>query len=69
MACGTSGNQFKNAPLAGIFMAELVDAAARGIDHDTDPITWTGPRTGRPIHLAAFSRLREKTITSGTVLG
>lgn len=69
MACGTSGNQFKNAPLSGIFMAELIEAAERGHDHDADPITWTGPRTGRPIHLGAFSRLRDKTVTSGTVLG
>ena len=34
MACGTSGNQFKNAPLAGQFMRALVDAAAAGVDHD-----------------------------------
>ena len=27
MACGTSGNQFKNAPLAGQFIRALVDAA------------------------------------------
>ena len=30
MACGTSGNQFKNAPLAGQFIRALVDAAERG---------------------------------------
>ena len=30
MACGTSGNQFKNAPLAGQFVRALVDAAAAG---------------------------------------
>lgn len=69
MACGTSGNQFKNAPLSGIFMAELIDAAERGVDHDRDPVQYVGPRTGRPINLGAFSRLRDKTVTSGTVLG
>ena len=30
MACGTSGNQFKNAPLAGQFMAAIIDAEAAG---------------------------------------
>ena len=30
MACGTSGNQFKNAPLAGQFIRALVDAADAG---------------------------------------
>ena len=58
MACGTSGNQFKNAPLAGQFLRALVDAADAGIDHDAEPVQFTGPRTGRPIDLAAFSRLR-----------
>ena len=43
MACGTSGNQFKNAPLAGQFMRALVDAADAGIDHDADPVQFTGP--------------------------
>jgi len=69
MACGSSGNQFKNAPLSGIFMAELVEAAERGIDHDVTPVQYVGPRTGRAIDLGAFSRLRDKTVTSGTVLG
>jgi sarcosine oxidase, subunit beta len=69
MACGTSGNQFKNAPLAGQFMRALVDAAAAGIDHDAEPVTFRGPLTGRVIHLAAFSRRRAPTATSGTVMG
>ena len=46
MACGTSGNQFKNAPLAGQFIRTLVDAAAAGVDHDADPVSFTGPLTG-----------------------
>jgi sarcosine oxidase, subunit beta len=69
MACGTSGNQFKNAPLAGLFIAELIEAAERGVEHDIDPVEVVGPRTGLPINLASFSRLREKTPTSGTVMG
>jgi len=69
MACGTSGNQFKNAPLAGQFMHALVDAAAAGVDHDRDPVQFTGPVTGRTIDLGAFSRRRSPTATSGTVMG
>ena len=69
MACGTSGNQFKNAPLAGQFIRALVDAADAGVDHDTDPVQFRGARTGRHIDLAAFSRLRSPSATSGTVMG
>lgn len=69
MACGTSGNQFKNAPMSGVFMAELVDAADRGQDHDTDPVHVAGSRLGVQIDLSAFSRKRQPAITSGTVMG
>jgi sarcosine oxidase subunit beta len=69
MACGTSGNQFKNAPLAGQYMRAIIDAAAGGHDHDADPVQFTGARTGRQIDLGAFSRRREPAVTSGTVMG
>ena len=69
MACGTSGNQFKNAPMVGTFITALVDAAEAGQDHDTDPVHVTGDLTGERINLAAFSRLRAKTKTSNSVLG
>ena len=69
MACGTSGNQFKNAPLAGQFVRALVDAAAAGRDHDAEPVQFRGARTGRTIDLGAFSRRRDPTATSGTVMG
>ena len=68
VACGTSGNQFKNAPLAGKFMAAIIDAEAAGRDHDVDPVGFVGPRTGRTIDLAAFSRRRDPTASSGTVM-
>ena len=42
MAVGTSGNQFKNAPLAGRLMAELILACETGRDHDRDPLKVTG---------------------------
>jgi glycine/D-amino acid oxidase-like deaminating enzyme len=58
VAIGTSGNQFKNAPLVGRIMATLVEGAGEGRDHDREPVTMTLPRTGHTIDLAAFSRLR-----------
>ncbi|MEJ7800908.1 MAG: FAD-dependent oxidoreductase, partial [Ilumatobacter sp.] len=69
MACGTSGNQFKNAPLAGQYMRAIIDATVSGHDHDADPVQFTGARTGHQIDLGAFSRRREPAITSGTVMG
>jgi glycine/D-amino acid oxidase-like deaminating enzyme len=69
MACGTSGNQFKNAPMAGQFLRALVDAAEQGIDHDASPVQFRGPLTGRSIDLGAFSRRRDPSATSRTVMG
>jgi sarcosine oxidase subunit beta len=69
MACATSGNQFKNAPLAGMFVRDLIDAAAEGRDHDHEPVQFVGPLTGRTIDLGAFSRRRDRAVTSGTVMG
>lgn len=69
MACGTSGNQFKNAPIVGQYMRDIVDAEQAGNDHDQQPVQYLGKRTGRSINLAAFSRRRERAKTSGTVMG
>ena len=69
MACGTSGNQFKNATMVGTFMRALVEAAAAGQDHDVDPVKVIGDFTGREINLKTFSRLRERTNTTNSVLG
>jgi sarcosine oxidase subunit beta len=69
MACATSGNQFKNAPLVGEFMRDIIDATMSGYDHDADPVRFRGPSTGREIDLGAFSRRRERAATSGTVMG
>jgi glycine/D-amino acid oxidase-like deaminating enzyme len=69
MACGTSGNQFKNAPLAGQFLRAIVDAADAGVDHDVEPVQFRGELTGLTIDLAAFSRRRHPAVTSGTVMG
>lgn len=59
MAVGTSGNQFKNAAIAGLMMAELIDACENGCDHDADPIKVTGPYTGLTLNAGFYSRLRE----------
>jgi sarcosine oxidase subunit beta len=69
MACGTSGNQFKNAPIAGQYMRAIIDATMTGHDHDADPVQFRGEFTGEMINLAAFSRRRDKAVTSGTVMG
>ncbi len=57
-AIGTSGNQFKNAAIAGHCMAELIKAVESGHDHDADPLRIIGPHTGLPIDLGTFSRNR-----------
>jgi glycine/D-amino acid oxidase-like deaminating enzyme len=59
VAIGTSGNQFKNAPVAGRFMAALVHACENGHDHDSDPVRFTGPFTKNEINLGHYSRLRQ----------
>ena len=69
MACGTSGNQFKNAPLAGQFIRALVDAADAGVDHDADPVRFRGPRTGRRSTSARSPAAATRAATSGTVMG
>ncbi|WP_405550259.1 FAD-binding oxidoreductase [Streptomyces globisporus] len=70
VAMGTSGNQFKNAPLVGSLMLAIIEGVQRGHDHDADPITYTAPHTGHRIDLGAFSRKRPlDSVTSGTVLG
>lgn len=69
MACGTSGNQFKNAPLAGHYLRSIIDATMSGHDHDADPVQFKGPFTGQTVNLGSFSRRRDKFVTSGTVMG
>ncbi|WP_055477943.1 NAD(P)/FAD-dependent oxidoreductase [Sphaerimonospora mesophila] len=58
VAIGTSGNQFKTAPLVGVLMAALIDAAQSGRDLDDAPLVVTGEHTARDIHMSTYSRLR-----------
>jgi sarcosine oxidase subunit beta len=69
VAMGTSGNQFKNAPVVGQLMTALIDAVESGRDHDAEPVVHVGPRTGRAIDLGTFSRLREVGDGPTSVMG
>jgi len=59
VAIGTSGNQFKNAPVVGRFMATLIEACENGHDHDSDPVVFHGRFTKNAINLGHYSRLRQ----------
>ena len=70
MACGSSGNQYKNAPIAGKMMAALVDYCEAGNDHDSDPMTFRLPYIERDIDVGFYSRKREiNQESSFSVLG
>ncbi len=58
VAIGTSGNQYKNAGVAGHMMAELITAVESGHDHDNDPVVATGVHTGCDLEIGFFSRNR-----------
>ncbi|HJM22826.1 MAG TPA: FAD-dependent oxidoreductase, partial [Acidimicrobiales bacterium] len=58
VAIGTSGNQFKNAAIAGYCMSELIGAVENGHDHDSDPVSIVGPHTGLSIDMGNFRRTR-----------
>ena len=70
MAVGTSGNQFKNAPIAGEMMAGLITECEAGRDHDLDPATFHLRYTDRTVSLGFYSRRREiNRDSSFSVLG
>ncbi len=70
LAIGTSGNQFKNAPIAGEMMATLIDACEGGRDHDQDPVTFHLKHVDRTVDMSFFSRNREiNQDSSFSVLG
>ena len=59
VAIGTSGNQFKNAGVAGHMMAELIEAVEGGHDHDADALQVTARYTGLNLDMATFRRNRQ----------
>ncbi|MBV6697669.1 FAD-binding oxidoreductase [Kitasatospora aureofaciens] len=70
VAMGTSGNQFKNAPLVGRFLATLVDRVEAGHDHDHEPVRHVCEHTSNVVDLGAFSRQRRVGKgTARTVMG
>ena len=54
----SSGNQYKNAPIAGKLMASLIDYCENGNDHDTNPMTFTLPYLGLETDAGFYSRKR-----------
>lgn len=70
LAIGTSGNQFKNAPIAGEIMAEIIEACENGRDQDTDPVPFHLKNIDLTINTGFFSRNREiNKDSSFSVLG
>jgi len=70
MACGTSGNQYKNAPIAGKLMAALVEYCEAGNDHDKSPLQFELPYVGKTISSGFYSRKREINMESSfSVIG
>jgi len=58
MAIGTSGNQFKNAPIAGKMIAALIGHCEAGNDHDAAPLHFHLPYIDRDIDVGFYSRKR-----------
>lgn len=70
VAIGTSGNQFKNAPVVGRLMATLVERVETGHDHDVAPVHYAAEHTAAMINIGRFSRKRPHNLaSSGTVMG
>lgn len=59
LAIGTSGNQFKNAPVIGDIMLSIIQTELGGTDHDRNPTQLRLTEIGRTVDLAFYSRLRQ----------
>jgi len=70
LAIGTSGNQYKNAPVVGKMMAQLIEECEAGKDHDADPVVFLLEQINHPVNMKFYSRLREiNQESSFSVLG
>ncbi len=70
MACGSSGNQYKNAPIAGKMMASLIEYCENHNDHDQNPLQFQLPYIDRSTNVGFYSRKREINAESSfSVLG
>ncbi|MGO2061791.1 MAG: NAD(P)/FAD-dependent oxidoreductase [Microbacteriaceae bacterium] len=67
IAIGTSGNQFKTAPVAGDFLVDLVVAQMNGVNTDEHPLEVHLKEAGQSIQTSVFSRLR--TVNDGGMRG
>ena len=59
LAIGTSGNQYKNGPVIGQLLAEIIDACEKGRDHDQDPVQVKLRNIDFTVNSGIFSRNRE----------
>ncbi len=59
MACGPSGNQFKNAPVVGRLMSALIDYCESGSNHDQIPLQFVLGNVDHVLDTSPMSRLRE----------
>lgn len=59
MAIGTSGNQFKNAPVVGMIMNELINYVEAGNNHDENPLQFSLPNIEYSLDMTFCSRNRE----------
>ena len=64
LACGTSGNAFKIAPMAGRALVAIISATEGGCDHDANPVQLHATHLDVDIDLGSFSRLRCVDATS-----
>ncbi len=70
LAIGTSGNQFKNAPIAGEMMADIIESTQNGNNQDSNPVDFHLKYIDRTVTSGFYSRLREVNQDSSfSVLG
>jgi len=59
LAIGTSGNQYKNGPVIGQVLADIISAAEDGHDHDREPVQVKLRNIDYTLNTGIFSRNRE----------
>ncbi len=70
LAIGTSGNQYKNGPVVGQILAQIIDSCEKGYDHDKMPVQVKLRNIDFTVNTGIFSRNREITKDSSfSVLG
>jgi sarcosine oxidase subunit beta len=67
VAIGTSGNQFKNAPIIGDIMSAIITAGSDGVDHDSTPRNIELAHLDRRVDLSFYSRHREVQATQSVM--